>query len=130
MTLLSSVFDVWSIQHFLSGISIGPGKKRRIKTVKNEAGSGLLVVGALAYLWEIIEYYLEKGLLGARVKDWLHGVELWPNRIISDPLLMIVGYIIAKKYPRCIWPVRGVFLTWFMVHAFVFPHSMYLHEIF
>ncbi len=122
------IFDLWSIQHFLSGVAVGPFfKKKRHKSQTRY--SGIMAVGMIAYLWEWFEFQLEKGLLGSRVKYWLHGVEIWPNRLFADPFLMIVGFLIAKKYPGCVRPMRWAFLTWFLVHAFVFPHSMYLQEI-
>lgn len=42
---------------------------------------------------------------------------------------MVLGYVIAKKYSQIIWPVRVLSLMWVIIHLFIFPHSMWLHEI-
>lgn len=142
-----AIFDVWTIEHILSGISIGAGcivhnKKhlgdifhavkekiipsKRISFLKYKYD--ILAVLFLAYLWETIEHYLETS--GGIVEYWFQGVEFWPNRIISDPLMLVLGYLIAKKYPKLIWPARVLSILWLFVHIFIFPHSMYLHELF
>ena len=82
----------------------------------------------LAYAWETIEHYLEMGLAGGAVEFWLQGVEFWPNRILSDPLMLIFGYMIAKRFPVAVWPARIFSIIWLLVHIFVFPHSMYFHN--
>jgi hypothetical protein len=82
----------------------------------------------VAYIWETLEHYLETGLAGERVVYWFQGVEFWPNRLISDPLMLILGYMLAKRFPVIIWPARALSLIWLLVHVFIFPHSMYLQE--
>jgi hypothetical protein len=84
----------------------------------------------LAFLWEAVEHYLEAGLLGGRVEYWFQGVEFWANRIIADPLVLVLGYLFAKKYPITVWPARVLSLVWLFVHIFVFSHSMYLQYLF
>ena len=83
----------------------------------------------LAYAWETFEHYLEVGLAGTAVEYWFQGVEFWPNRLIFDPLMLIIGYLIAKRYPKLVWPARVLSLAWLLIHIFIFPHSMYLHEL-
>ena len=130
-------FDVWSIEHVFSGISVGHAVRKSNSSVfKNKAGLeahqvrtkyfDVVAVLFLAYLWETIEHYLETGLLGARVEYWFQGVEFWGNRIIADPLLIVVGYLIAKKYPQLVIPARCLSVAWLFMHVFIFPHSMYL----
>jgi hypothetical protein len=136
-----AILDVWTIEHILSGVSIGSAVKKKnhktlqklLKIIDHDhhswwfAFSGVLF---LAYFWETIEHYLETGLAGSTVEYWFQGIEFWPNRIIADPLMLILGYLIAKKFPRLVWPARILSITWLILHVFVFPHSMYLHEIF
>lgn len=135
------MFDVWTIEHLLSGISIGSAvRKKNHKTFQEILNvidhkyhswwfdiSGVLF---LAYLWETLEHYLEGGLAGFKIAYWFHGIEFWPNRIITDPLMLVLGYLIAKKFPSLVWPARFLSIGWLIVHIFVFPHSMYLHELF
>ena len=84
----------------------------------------------LAYGWETIEHYLEVGTAGVWLENWFQGVEFWPNRIIADPLMLVLGYMIAKKYPQLVIPARVFSIAWLLTHLFIFPHSMYLHELF
>lgn len=135
-----AMLDVWTIEHLFSGLSVGHSvKKRNGQIFKNKFGleEGHIVtkyfdvmgVLFLAYLWETIEHYLETGILGEAVAFWFQGVEFWPNRIIFDPLVLVLGYLIAKKYPKLVIPARICSVVWLIIHIFVFPHSMYLHYI-
>jgi len=136
-----AMMDVWTIEHLLSGLSVGHAVKiRNRKTFKKKMGlekhhivtRHFDVIGVLfiAYLWEAIEHYLETGLAGDTVEYWFQGVEMWANRIIFDPLMLVIGYLIVKKYPKIVIPARIASLVWLIVHVFIFPHSMYLHDIF
>jgi hypothetical protein len=136
-----ALFDVWSIEHLLTGLSVGSAVKKRNQNIiaklfqKKDHGIHSLhfdVVGVLfiAYLWETLEHYLEIGLAGPRVEYWFQGVEFFGNRFITDPLIIVVGYYVAKKYPHLVVPARFLSVLWLVVHVFVFPHSMYLQELF
>jgi len=141
-----AIFDVWTFEHFFSGVSIGTGvilhnnkhigglidalkegifHKKKIDWLKYKYDFFLLLF--LAYLWETFEHYLETGLAGETVEFWFQGVEYWPNRLIADPLMLILGYMLVKKYPQCVGPARVFSVVWLVVHIFIFPHSMYLH---
>ena len=137
----SSFFDIWSFEHLLSGISIGAfslyvNKRMFIKISGNNQKEintsyfDIIFVLFIAYAWETIEHYLENGLMGEAIMYWFQGVEFWANRLISDPLLTVIGYYISKKYSFFVTPARIISLLWLLVHIFLFPHSMYLHEIF
>ena len=136
-----AIFDVWTFEHFLSGISIGAfAVACNNKIFKNKLDINgrdiktryfdIIFVLLVAYSWETMEHYLESGLAGDVVAYWFQGVEFWANRILSDPLIMIVGYYIARANPALVTPARIVSLIWLFVHVFIFPHSMYLHDIF
>ena len=70
------------------------------------------------------------GLAGNLVEYWFQGVEFWANRFISDPLITVMRYYISKKYIFLVNPARILSLLWLLIHIFIFPHSMYLHELF
>lgn len=134
-----AIFDVWSVEHLLSGISIGAIAIRwNLRVIRGEMSLDeakintsyfdLIFVLFLAYAWEAIEHYLEVGLIGVRVEYWFQGVEFWANRMIADPLMTVIGYYIAKSYVHLVNPARVVSLIWLLIHIFLFPHSMYLHE--
>ena len=78
------------------------------------------------YFWEAIEHYLETGLVGDVVSDWFQGVEFWANRLVADPLMMILGYYLAQRFTRLVNPARVCSIVWFFVHVFVFPHRQYV----
>lgn len=136
-----ALMDVWTIEHLLSGVSAGHEvKEHNRKLLKGKIDCvehdrplryfDVVAVLFLTYAWEAVEHYLEVGVAGPAVELWFQGVEFWPNRLIFDPLMVVVGYLIAKKYPKLVWPARILSITWLVVHIFLFPHSMYLHEIF
>ena len=135
-----AIFDVWTFEHFLSGLSIGAlAVSCNMKIFKSKLDLDsrdiktryfdLIFVLLIAYAWETVEHYLESGLTGDVVAYWFQGVEFWANRIISDPLITVVGYYIAVRNPKLVTPARILSLIWLLVHVFLFPHSMYLHEI-
>jgi hypothetical protein len=134
-----ALFDVWSIEHVLAGLSIGALviKARAFVLLGGEPMQRLVNVRVdllgvlfLSYLWETVEHYLEEGLAGDAVAFWFAGVEMWGNRLLTDPLMVVLGYLVVARHPRLVWPARVLSAVWVIVHVFVFPHSMYLHELF
>jgi len=143
-----AIFDVWSIEHFLTGVSVGTivllnnhkslgqifeavkdkfhPKKLHLLKYKYD----LIFLLFIAYVWETLEHYLETGLGGGTVAYWFQGVEFWPNRLLADPLMLILGYLFAKRFPKTVWPARVLSLLWLIFHVFVFPNSMYLQQWF
>ena len=134
-TKTHSMFDIWSIEHFISGISIGSFaiyfSNKKFKNIEKKLLKYFEITFILfiSYLWETIEHYLETGLAGEGVAFWLQGVEHWSNRIISDPLLVLLGYIVVSKYKFLSFHARIFSTLWLYLHIFVFPHSMYLQDL-
>ena len=137
----TALMDVWTIDHFLSGISVGylvyhfnrSLLKKYSVIVENKTFLTIIDVSlvlCLAFMWETLEHYLETGLLGARVEYWFQGVEYWANRFIFDPLMLVIGYYYIRNYQKKINLFRALSFLWLFVHIFIFPHSMYLHELF
>lgn len=134
-----SWFDVWSIEHLLTGISLGGlsillhqwrGKKLCNADLScSQQYQETIFVLLVAFVWEALEHYLETGLLGERVTYWFQGVEFFGNRLITDPLLMLAGLYIARRYSWMTLPARAIGLIWLSVHVFIFEHSMVLHEM-
>jgi len=133
-------FDVWSIEHFISGVTAGGlvylifaktlFKDKQLDEVSKNI-IAFIAVMFLAYLWETAEHYMENGTTGVEaVTYWFQGVEFWGNRLITDPLLVGIGGIIGIKYKILAWPARVFSFTWLFVHIFVFPHCMHLHDVF
>ncbi|MDE0419873.1 MAG: hypothetical protein OXK76_03160 [Gammaproteobacteria bacterium] len=136
----TSLFDVWSFEHFMAGISVGGivvlVNRRAMSQLPMSPGSHrhawFDIAGCLflAYLWETIEHYLENGTAGEAVRYWFQGIEFWGNRLIVDPLLLLLGMLLVSRCPWLAWPARAISTLWLAIHVFVFPHCMYLYEIF
>lgn len=135
-----SWFDIWSIEHFIAGITVGflvkalisgsPFRGMRRPRV-DDAAVWLLAVLTLSYLWEAVEHYLEAGATGiAAVTYWFQGVEYWGNRLLADPLLFVLGATISRLQPRPVIRILafGFSATWVVLHVVVLPHSMWLHN--
>ncbi len=112
-----ALFDLWSIQHFLAGILIGSlflSPKEKTTGVKNWQRIIPFVL-FLALTWEALEIYLETDII---FKNWV-GFEHWSNRIITDPLMALmggaVGYLIRDSWrvavvPSIMWLVIKLIL--------------------
>tara|TARA_B110000438_G_C15338915_1_gene447031 strand:- start:97 stop:540 length:444 start_codon:yes stop_codon:yes gene_type:complete len=136
-----AILDAWSIEHLLSGMSVGFfvsdfNKNLLLKynipnpSIFLKKHMDFVAIFFLAFLWETVEHYLEEGLAGDWVAYWFQGVEFWPNRLIFDPLIMYLGFLIIGRFPKFIFLARILSFFWLFVHLFIFPHSMYLHDLF
>jgi hypothetical protein len=135
----TALIDLWTLEHLFSGVSVGHAVRysnSRFSSVCTNASANCsaaqkfnaTTVLMLAYLWEVIEHYLEAGLAGAQVTYWLQGVEHWSNRLIADPLAVMAGYLISTRNPRLVVPARLLSAAWLAIHVFAFPHCMYLQD--
>lgn len=131
-----SWFDVWSIEHFISGILLTSllcfiWPKIKQPPVSDNKVPIYIALLTLAFLWECVEFYLEAGYSGnPRITYWFQGVEFWGNRLITDPLMMIAGAYTYLSVKRILLPARLFSMAWLTLHIFVFQHSMYLHTAF
>lgn len=132
-----AAFDVWSVEHLMMGMTLGwiSARIARKMTGSERVSDALfkkitlILVLMFSFMWETVEHYLETGLAGEAVAFWLQGVEHWSNRLIFDGLMVTAGFYIYLQNNRIVWFARIFSLVWLIVHIFVFPHSMYLHEI-
>jgi hypothetical protein len=126
-----ALFDVWSFEHLIGGITVGAIIIFFLKqNPKNKILKPIIFL-FLAYFWEFIEYNLELGVSHINVVTyWFQGVEFWGNRLITDPMLGLIGYFIALNYKRYINFAKIISISWYIVHIFIFPHCMYLQLIF
>jgi hypothetical protein len=112
-----ALFDLWSIQHFLSGvliISFFLLPKNTVGEIKNWQKIIPFIL-FVALSWEAMEIYFETGVI---IKGWT-GSEHWSNRIITDPLMAllggVVGYITKDSWrvaivPAIFWLILKIFL--------------------
>jgi hypothetical protein len=133
-----AAFDVWSIEHLIMGINLGGFISFALKrcnmpeTVPKilQTKISFLLVLMVTLLWENLEHYIELGLLGQGIAFWFQGVEHWTNRLIFDNMMVITGWFIYVKKNKTVWFARIFSCVWLMFHIVIFPHSMYLHELF
>ena len=128
-----ALFDVWSIEHFVSGMNLYflTLLLHRRFAPKGECTT-LSVFGwimAICFAWEALEHYLEIGFVGETVAAWFQGVEFSLNRLITDPALIFIGAWVAMKRPRIELFAKVFSFIWLALHVFVFPDSMYLQRL-
>ncbi len=92
-----ALFDVWCLQHLLSGFILGflVGKLKKIPTISPAHVIGLIV---FAYTWEAIEYNLETSSID-NLRVFIGGIEYRWNRILVDPLFMVIGFYLSFVLP-------------------------------
>ena len=110
-----AMFDLWSIQHFLAGVIIGSlllSPKEETGKIKNWQRIIPFVL-FIALTWEALEIYFETGVI---IKTWV-GLEHWSNRIITDPLMALlggaIGYLIKDSWKIAIVPT----IMWLVIKA-------------
>lgn len=119
-------FDVWSIEHFVSGMNLY--LMALWLRVRFPRLSPWGYVATLCFAWEALEHYLEIGMAGPAVATWFAGVEFVGNRLVTDPLMLFLGAYCIGQCPRAGHAAKLFSLLWLAVHIFVFPHSMYLQQ--
>lgn len=118
-----AVFDLWSFQHFCSGILTGTLLLSRLGQVRKF----LLLLLVFALTWEAVELSMEAGLWGEGVAHWKRGFEHWGNRFVGDPAMVYLGGIFARRWPSVWkWVVLPA-LLWLCLNIFS-PSSMSIQE--
>ena len=113
----SSLFDLWSIQHFLAGVLIGSlFLSPKDSSIKKERWQKIIpFILFIAFGWEALEIYLEKGIIFA---EW-NSFEHWTNRIITDPLTALVGGVIGYS-KRNSWKIVIIpIILWLALKLFL-----------
>lgn len=122
-----AIFDLWTFQHLFSGIIIGS----MLKYVgKNDHWEFLLIALILALTWEATELAMELGVFGQAVAHWKNGFEHWGNRFIGDPMSVVLGALMARRFSS-VWKVILVpLLVWLAINVYM-PNAMSVqHMIF
>lgn len=125
-----SLIDVWTFVHFLTGcgsvLALRP--LARILVHVNHNPIAFLLLASL--VWEIIEFYMELGLIGNEATVyWLDGPEHIANRLISDQVALVGGYLFCRNKPIVATIAKIGAVIWLATHIFILPHSMYLHDV-
>lgn len=93
-----SMFDVWFLQHILSGMILS----FMLKNYRYTRKYSLLIVITAAYSWEFVEFFLETDS-HAIVMNWMAGLEHPVNRFAIDPIAGILGYILINRFSGWIY---------------------------
>jgi hypothetical protein len=133
-----AAFDIWSIEHLVSGMVIGAivdfiVKKYFLKWEKVSRSLELkidfILVLTISIFWENLEHYIEVWLWWQRVEVWMQWVEHWSNRLIFDDTMVLLGWFIRTKQNKVVWFARIFSFVWIFFHIFVFPDCMYLQRV-
>jgi hypothetical protein len=121
-----AVFDLWSLQHFCAGILLASILKQG--KVLRSWREVLAIVLFLELCWEGIELTMEAGLFGQAVAHWKNGFEHWSNRLIGDPLMVVVGAFVAKRFSQS-WKIAFIpAMIWLFVNV-LSPNGMHVQHV-
>jgi hypothetical protein len=83
-----------------------------------------------AFAWEAFEHYLEADSWPA-VMHWMQGVEFIGNRMITDPLLVLAGALIFRRWgdERLAFAARAFIAIFVFTHVFVLPDCMAIQRL-
>lgn len=135
-------FDVWSVEHFVSGVGLSVvfayfARTLYVVSFDGKAKTDELSIRyylplflSLAYCWEALEFYAEAGYTNIdAVTHWFQGVEYWANRLITDPIMLVMGAMLGLRQTKFVFWARGFSVIWLYFHLAVFPDSMYLQRL-
>jgi hypothetical protein len=123
----TAMFDLWSCQHFIFGIIIGSFLLWQASQIINTWYKLVLVMFLVALCWESTELALEYGLFGQAFSEWKLGFEHWGNRFVADPIMVVSGSLVAKKYDWA-WKAVIVPCVFWQVANMLAPHSMCIQQ--
>lgn len=109
----TSIFDIWSIQHVLSGIVLGYFVLKLLK-VEYSFWTYTYYILAFSILWESLELFFEVTSFKIGILHWNQGVEYWANRLITDPLLVLTGGFLYKNNNK-ILPISAALVVLFLL---------------
>jgi len=72
----------------------------------------------VAFFWEILEMYFERWEIFPYFQVLIPGVEHRVNRLILDPIMLVVGYRIARAFPKLFWPAMVACVLLFSLLVF------------
>jgi hypothetical protein len=122
-----AIFDLWSLQHFCAGVLLGTILLRS-KLIHFPAWKELAMVVALfALSWEATELAMEAGATGHAIAVWKGSFEHWGNRLVGDPLMVISGALIARRFSYAWKIVLLPAAIWLVVNVSS-PNSMYIQH--
>ena len=126
-----ALVDLWTLQHVASGVAIGAFVTWQLgdwqHLIERTLFQVIIRVGSLAVLWEGFEYQFELGMLGHEVAEWKDGIEHWANRCIVDPLAVLFGAFVYRRWDKTLLPARWFSLVWIGANVLA-PTCMSIQE--
>lgn len=109
-----AIFDLWTLQHFSVAVVLGYICVR----FKFPFWTTFIFIILGAYVWELIEYFGEIGLLGSNLAIWFAVPEYTLNRLVIDPLTAALGFRFGYAGRQSIVYICTIFaLSWFILNA-------------
>ena len=112
----TAIFDFWFLVHVLTGATVSV-VLFRLRYFKLHNPIILLLL--ISVQWEVLEVYIEGGLLGEYLTHWFGGVEHFFNRFLGDQLAMLLGFTLIKARPYWYPYVLSVELLFVGFHIWV-----------
>lgn len=109
-----AMFDIWFLQHTLSGMIIS----FILLSFPYTSKCSLFIVITIAYSWELLEFFLETDSY-VFVMTWMAGLEHPANRFAIDPLAAILGYILINKFPGWIYFCISLNICFALLHLWL-----------
>ncbi|MFA5130630.1 MAG: hypothetical protein WC477_07025 [Patescibacteria group bacterium] len=123
-----AVFDLWSLQHFCAGILLASIAIRIASLGLWREKLGMILLFEIC--WEALELSMESGYFGQTIAQWKGGFEHWSNRLIGDPLMVIIGALVAKKFSSA-WKIIFIPATLWLLLNISYSSSMHVqHALF
>jgi len=123
-----AMFDLWSFQHFCSGILIGSLLAYAGVASKATWQKFVLLMLVLALSWEATELAMESGLFGQAVVNWKRGFEHWGNRFIGDPFMVTLGGLLARRF-KSAWKWVLIPASVWLIANIASPNSMSVQQL-
>lgn len=116
-----SLFDVWTLAHVAIGMVISYATIAfRIFKFHHP----IMLLLCIMLFWEVIEHYIEISNLGF-ISLWFGGEESVVNRLITDQIAVVLGFLLIKWRPRLLTAAIVIALGVLCVHVYV-GDSMFL----
>ena len=101
---------VWRVKPYIDKLPKKVRKKINLRSMTKPLWYrfDLHSVLMVAFFREILEMYMERGEIFPYFPLLIPGQEHWVNRLILDPIMLVIWYRIARAFPNMFWPA----MTW------------------
>ena len=112
----TSFFDYWGLVHVFSGGTLSYlAFKLRDFHIKNP----ILFIMYISLSWEILESYIEQGIIFESISPWFGGQENFFNRFFGDQLAILLGFVLIKFKPNLYYVFLILSISFLVFHIFI-----------